>query len=78
MVCKQDAHKPQITLKSQKPQTGNIYTYFRCKNINILKMWLKGCVHYIFASLFFISKRTLVKQGRMFFILPRKLFSFLR
>ena len=27
---------------------------------------------------FFMSKRSLVKQGRMFFISPRKLFSFLR
>ena len=39
---------------------------------------LKGCVRDIFASLFCMSKRVLVKQGKMFFTSLRKLFSFLR
>ena len=28
---------------------------------------VKGCVPYIFASLFFVSKRAIVKQGKMLF-----------
>ena len=39
---------------------------------------IKRCVRYILASLFFASKRALAKQGKMFFISLRKLFSFLR
>ena len=40
-------------------------------------MILKGCVHYIFASVF-MSKRALAKQGKMLFISLRNLFTFLR
>ena len=46
--------------------------------LNIMQN-LKGCVRYIFASLFFKSKkRALVRLGKMFFILLQKLFSFSR
>ena len=38
----------------------------------------KGCVHYIFTSLFFKSKWELGKQGKMFFISIQKLFLFFR
>ena len=39
---------------------------------------IKGCVRYIFASLFLSLTRALVKLGKMFFILLEKFFSFSR
>ena len=39
---------------------------------------LKGCAHFIFASLFFKSKREHLWNGKTFFISPQKLFSFSR
>ena len=51
-----------------------IYTFY-AKNESF-----KGCVRYIFARLFYISKREHLhmKQEKMFFISLRKLFPFLR
>ena len=47
--------------------------------INVYCNLLEGCVHYIFTSLFFMSKWEHVwNKEKMFFISLRKLFSFLR
>ena len=52
------------------------------ESILVVKPFLnqsKGCVRYIFTSLFFKSKtRALAKLGKMFFISFQKLFSFSR
>ena len=46
--------------------------------LHIIKLYIKGCVHYIFASLFLSLKESIVKQGKTFFISLQKLFSFSR
>ena len=52
------------------------FGFYFCKKI--YEVLFKGCVRYIFASFLYAYKRALVKQGKMFFISLRKLFSFLR
>ena len=66
-------------LEKIKDDPNAVRFYIDLGNYDALIAVFKGCVHYIFASLFFcVQKRALVKQGKISFVSLRKLFSFLR
>ena len=48
------------------------------KNSFVVKVTFKGCVHYIFPSLFVCLKESTFETRKNIFIPLRKLFSFLR